>query len=144
MLSTILIAQVKEQNFEAIEQAINDNPKHIVVFIHTDWCAYCKNMENTTFKNSKIVEKLNTDFYFVSLNAEARETIHFRNREFKFIPNGKKTGVHQLALELAMIDSKISYPTLTVLNEKYEIVFQHSSFLTHKQLDRILNKLNNS
>jgi len=119
LLSNSLFAQIKEYSFESVEQAVDKDPKHIVIFIHTDWCGYCKSMENTTFKNPKIINKLNTDFYFITFNAEKQETITFRDREFKFIPNGKKLGVHQLALELGMINNTISYPILTVLNDKY-------------------------
>ncbi len=140
----MLSAQIRAKDFESIEQAIDKDPKFIIIFIHTDWCTYCKSMENTTLKNPKIVNKLNKHFYFISFNAETRETVYFRDREFRFIPNGKKSGVHQLALELSMINNTISYPTLTVLNDKYEIVFQHSSFLNAKQLNQVLEKLYNS
>lgn len=134
-------AQIQHSKFSNIEEVIINNPKNIVVFIHTEWCGYCKSMENSTFKNSSIINQLNTNFYFISLNAESKKTIKFRNRDFKFIPNGKKTGVNQLAIELAMKGNILSYPTLTVLNEKYEIIFQHASFLNAKQLNKILKKL---
>ncbi|MEW7292656.1 thioredoxin family protein [Aquimarina sp. 2304DJ70-9] len=144
IISNVLSAQIKEQDFESIEQTVDKDPKFIIIFIHTDWCMYCKSMENSTFKNPEIINKLNNDFYFISFNAENQETVFFREREFKYIPNGKKTGVHQLAIELGMINNKISYPTLTILNDKYEIVFQHSSYLNTKQLNQILEKLNDS
>lgn len=134
-------AQIEFQNFESIEDIIKEKPKPVVVFIHTDWCMYCKSMEKTTFTNEEVIRKLNTDFYFISLNAETKEVIRFGNQDFKFIPNGPKTGVHQLALELATINNKIAYPTITILNPNYDIIFQHASFLNAKQLNKVLKKV---
>lgn len=133
--------QITLQNFESLETAVKKDPRPIVVFVHTDWCMYCKSMKNTTFKNEEIVQKLNNQFYFISLNAETQKTIHFGKRDFKFIPNGHKSGVHQLALELGTINGSIAYPTLTILNSDYEIIFQHASFLNAKQMNRILKKV---
>ncbi|WP_062059706.1 thioredoxin family protein [Aquimarina longa] len=135
------IAQIKLHSFESLEYKMEIAPKPIVVFIHTDWCIYCKNMENTTLKNSHIIQKLNTNFYFISLNAESRESIIFLNNTFNFQPNGHRTGVHELAKELATVNNKIGYPTLTILNNKYEIIFQKQSFLSANQLLEILKKI---
>ncbi|PKV52297.1 MULTISPECIES: thioredoxin family protein [unclassified Aquimarina] len=134
-------AQLQIDSFESIENKMTIAPKPLVVFIHTDWCMYCKNMENTTFKNNDIIQQLNENFYFASLNGESRETIHFLNNSFRFQPNGNKTGVHQLARELATVNNQIGYPTLAILNHKYEIIFQQQSFLSAKELIKILNKL---
>ncbi|MDY8134076.1 thioredoxin family protein [Aquimarina sp. 2201CG5-10] len=134
-------AQLKIDSFESIESNMIIAPKPLVVFIHTDWCMYCKNMENTTFKNNDVIEKLNKNFYFASLNGESHKTIKFLNNSFRFQPNGNKTGVHQLARELATVNNKVAYPTLTILNTKYEIIFQQQSFLSAKDLIKVLNKL---
>ncbi|MDH7444419.1 thioredoxin family protein [Aquimarina sp. 2201CG14-23] len=136
-----IAAQLKIESFESIEDKMKIAPKPLVIFIHTDWCMYCKNMENTTFKNEDIIQRLNEKFYFASLNGESQETINFLSNSFRFQPNGNKTGVHQLAKELATVNNKTAYPTLTILNPKYEIIFQQQSFLSAKQLIKILKKL---
>lgn len=136
-----IIAQLQVHSFESIENKMIIAPRPLVVFIHTDWCIYCKNMENTTFKNNDIIQQLNENFYFASLNGESRATIHFLNKSFRFQPNGNKTGVHQLARELATVNNQIGYPTLAILNHKYEIIFQQQSFISAKEFIKILNKL---
>ncbi len=144
LVHTTLSAQIKMQKFESIEKAITKESRPIVIFIHTDWCKYCLTMENTTFKNKEIIQTLNDKFYFISFNAESKKPIHFRDYDFKFIPNGRKTGIHELAIQLGTVNGEVSYPTLTILNDKYEIIFQHSSYLSAKQLNKILEKLHNS
>jgi thioredoxin-related protein len=134
-------AQLKTYSFEEAEKLSKENPKPFVVFIHTSWCKYCKIMENSTFKNPEVIKILNTDFYFISLDAESKEDIHFNNNTFKFQPKGQKTGIHELATELATIDSQVVYPTVTILDPDFSIVFQKHSFLNAKELLIVLEKM---
>ena len=133
-------AQLKTYTFEEAEKLSKENPKPFVVFIHTSWCKYCKIMENSTFKNSEISNILNAEFYFISLDAESKDDIHFNNHQFQFIPKGQNTGIHELATALATIDSQVVYPTVTILESDFSIVFQKNSFLSNKELLVILEK----
>jgi thioredoxin-related protein len=133
-------AQLKSYTFEEAEKLSKANPKPYVVFIHTSWCQYCKMMENSTFKNAEIIAILNQDFYFIPLDAETKEDIAFNNHKFSFIPKGPNTGVHELAADLATINSQVVYPTLTILDADYSIVFQKHSFINSKGLVTILQK----
>jgi thioredoxin-related protein len=134
-------AQLKTHSFEEGEKLSEENPKPFVIFIHTSWCKYCKMMENSTFKNPEIIKILNTDFYFIALDAESKDDIHFNNTVFKFKPKGHKTGIHELATELATINSEVVYPTLTILQTDFSIIFQKHSFLNVKELLIILEKM---
>ncbi len=133
-------AQLKIYPFEEAEKLSKENPKPFVVFIHTSWCNYCKMMENSTFKNQEIITLLNDNFYFISLDAESKKNIHFNNHTFQFIPKGQNTGIHELATELATINSQVVYPTVTILKSDFSIVFQKHSFLSSKELLIILEK----
>lgn len=133
-------AQLRSYSFEEAEKLSKENPKPFVVFVHTPWCNYCKMMENSTLKNPEIIKLLNTDFYFISLDAESKEDIHFNNHTFSFKPNGQNTGIHELATELATIDSQVIYPTITILQPDFSIMFQKHSFLSSNQLLAVLEK----
>ncbi|MNE68291.1 hypothetical protein D3C87_1710120 [compost metagenome] len=98
-------------------------------------------MENSTFKNPEVINLLNNDFYFISLDAESKEEIHFNNHTFKFKPKGQNTGIHELATALATIDSEVIYPTITILESDLSILFQKHSFLNAKALLTILEKI---
>lgn len=97
-------------------------------------------MENSTFKNPEIITILNDNFYFISLDAESKDDIYFNNHTFHFKPNGQNTGIHELATALATIDSQVAYPTVTILQTDFSIVFQKHSFLSSKELLIILEK----
>ena len=133
-------AQLKVHTFEEAEKLSKENPKLFVVFIHTSWCNYCKMMENSTFKNQEIITILNDNFYFISLDAEIKKDIHFKNHRFHFIPRGQNTGIHELATALATIDSQVVYPTIAILESDLSIVFQKHSFISRKDLLAILKK----
>lgn len=134
-------AQLKVYSFEDVERLSAENPKPIVVFVHSSWCKYCKIMENITFKNSALINTLNTNFYFVSLDAESKKTITFNNRTFTFNPTGPNTGIHELAQALATIENQVAYPTITIMDANYSILFQKQSYLKAKDLISILEKI---
>lgn len=134
-------AQLKTYSFEEAEKLSKENPKPFVVFIHASWCKYCKMMENSTFKNQEIITILNNNFYFISLDAESKNDIHFNNQTFHFKPKGQNTGIHELATALATINSQVVYPTLTILQFDYSIVFQKHSLINSKEMLTILKKI---
>lgn len=133
--------QLQSSTFEVMDSLQQLQKRKIVVFIHTDWCQFCQRMKNTTFKNQEIIDKLNSDFYFIDFNAEEKRDIKFNNQNFKYQPTGNNVGVHELALQLGTINSQIVYPVLCVLNEKNEIILQYNSYLSPKDFKLLLEKL---
>ncbi|WP_231374035.1 thioredoxin family protein [Aureivirga marina] len=138
LLPLLAFSQIKTTTFEQIDSIQKTNPRNIIVFIHTDWCKYCQSMKQTTFKNKKVAQKLNNHFWFIDFNAEEKRDIEFVGHTFKFKPTGRKTGIHELAEQLGTINGKIAYPTLCILNEKYEIIFQYNQFLSEEDLLKVL------
>lgn len=134
-------SQLKNRSFEVMDSLQQIQKRKIIVFIHTDWCQFCLRMKATTFKNQEIIEKLNSNFYFIDLNAEERRDITFNNQLFRYKPSGNNVGVHELALQLGRINNQIVYPVLCVLNQKNEIIFQYNSYLSPKDFKILLQKL---
>lgn len=140
-VSTLLLSafsQLQRYSFHQIDSLQKVSKKNIVVFIHTSWCTYCQSMQNTTFEDSNIVRLLNEKFLFVDLDAEEKKDILFSGHTFKYRPTGTSTGVHELAEQLGSMDGRVSYPTLSILNPAYEIIFQHNSFLSSADLSNVL------
>ena len=77
---TFLVAQLKLIQFEQLDSLQKVERRTVVIFINTDWCNYCQAMKNTTLKNKKIVDQLNTNFYFISFNAEEKRSIYFNGK----------------------------------------------------------------
>ena len=134
-------SQLKTHTFEQAEKIAKENPKPFVVFIHTEWCKFCKMMENTTFKNNDIINQLNQNFYFISFNAEEKKDILFNGNTFQYKPKGNNSGVHELASILGDKNGTIIYPTITILNPDYSIAAQFTSYTSPKDLLQILSKI---
>lgn len=133
--------QLKSIPFEAIDSLQRIQKRKVIVFIHTDWCKYCQAMKNSTFKNKKIMEQLNNQFYFVDFHAEERRTIRFNNQTFNYKTTGNNTGINELAIQLATVNNQLAYPIICVLNSKNEILFQDTNYRNAKDFEIILTKL---
>jgi thioredoxin-related protein len=93
-------------------------PKKIFVDVYTDWCGWCKRMDKSTFVDEKVAAYLAANYYPVKLNAEQKGEIQFNGETFKFVETGNGKGIHTLAY--ALLDGKMSYPSMVYLNENYE------------------------
>ena len=54
---------------QAFGQA-GDEGLPVLVFLYTDWCTYCRQMDETTFSDPEVVSEMATDFVWLRLNAE--------------------------------------------------------------------------
>lgn len=103
---------------EAVEKSKTEKRK-IFIDVYTDWCSWCKVMDQNTFSDPKVAQLLNTYFYPVKFNAEQREDVVFNGTTFKFIPYGNR-GTHQLAA--ALLNNQLSYPTVVFLDEEFRMI----------------------
>jgi uncharacterized protein YyaL (SSP411 family) len=139
LLSRIYFSQIKNHQFEEIENLQKSRNQNIIIFIKTDWCNYCKAMENTTFKNQKVAESINQNYYFIDFDAEEKRDIDFSGKTFRYKPTGINTGIHELIETLT--EEKTTYPSLIILNPQNEIIFQYNGYLKSSELLDILNKI---
>jgi thioredoxin-related protein len=133
-------AHLTVYRFEQIDSLQQIEKRNVLVFIHTDWCRFCRAMEQTTLKNNDVVNMLNSQFYFVTLDAEEKRDILFHGKPFKYKPTGANTGIHELAVALGTINRQVSYPTVCILNADYELIFQYNQFLSAADLIKVLRK----
>ncbi len=115
---------------KAVELSQTDNnPKKIFVDVYTDWCGWCKRMDMTTFRNAEVAAYMQDKFYMVKMDAESKEPIEFQGKTFKYIPSGRK-GYHELAA--ALLQGKLSYPTVVFLDENLSMLSPVPGYQTAK------------
>ena len=102
---------VKWYTIEEAERLSKDSFRPIFIDTYTDWCGWCKKMDQETFTNPVIAEILNSNFYPVKFNAEGKEEVSFFGQTF--INDGKAGKAHQLAV--ALLRGQLSYPTVVFL-----------------------------
>lgn len=131
---------LQNHSFADLDSLMARDQRPVAVFLHAEWCKFCKNMEQTTFSDEKVIEQLNNKYYFISFDGEQKEDVTFQNHVFRYQPKGRNTGTHELAVALGTVEGELTYPTLAILNPDYEIVFQYNAFLTAKELSRVLEE----
>ncbi len=121
-----------------IQEALELNkkePRKIFIDVYTDWCGWCRKMDAVTFENPVIAKYLNEKYYPVKFNAEARDSIFFRDKTYSFVAQGAR-GYHELAVEL--MQGKMSYPTVVFLDEQLKNIQAIPGFREAPEMDRIL------
>jgi thioredoxin-related protein len=116
-----------------IEEAVALNekkPKKIIIDIYTDWCSWCKVMDQNTFSQPEIAEYLNSRYYPVKFNAESLNPINYKGKVFVNNNQGRRSP-HELAISL--LQGKMSYPSIAFMDENSQPIF----YLDENQNPRI-------
>ncbi len=126
---------VKWYTFEEAVELNSINPKKIFIDVYTDWCSWCKVMDQKTFSHPDIADYLNENYYPVKFNAESREPITFRGMVFNNKGEGRRSP-HELAA--ALLQGKMSYPSVAYLDENNQLLTSVPGYVTPAQIEPIL------
>jgi thioredoxin-related protein len=130
-------AKIKWLDFEDAVALNKKKPKKMFIDMYTDWCGWCKKMDQATFINPVIVEYMNQNYYAVKFNAERKDTVTFNGK--KYInpnPTGSRSS-HQLAQEL--LSGKMSYPSFIILDETLKKVTTIPGYRKAPEFETILH-----
>jgi len=103
-------------NWMTLEEALSEcrlRGKLILVDIYTDWCGWCKTMDEDTFQDRTVIRFINKYYYPVRFNAEAEGPVEFAGDQYQLVNAGKKE-IHTLAYKL--LEGRLSYPSFVVLD----------------------------
>src|SRR4051812_40529956 len=77
---------IKWMSITEAEKLSKDHPKKILIDVYTDWCRWCKQLDNSTYNDPAIIKYVNDNFYAVKLNAESKDKIVYQGKEYAFDP----------------------------------------------------------
>lgn len=100
---------------EAQEKASIDGKK-ILVNVYTEWCEFCKKLDDTVYPDTTVKLNMNSFYHSVRLNGESDELITF---------NGKSMTKETFARELGVR----SYPTILFIDSSGELILQINGYM---------------
>lgn len=113
-----------------------EQPKKILVDLYTEWCIWCERMEKATFMHPQIAKYINENFYPVKFDAETRETINFRGKQFSYKAQDNK-GYNMFSLYLTR--GQLSYPSVVFLDETVSNPQPIKGFQNPVVMDKLLH-----
>jgi thioredoxin-related protein len=130
-------AKIKWMDFEEASALNAKKPKKIFLDMYTDWCGWCKKMDQSTFINPVIVSYMNQHFYAVKFNAERKDTIAYKGKDY-YNPNptGQRTA-HQLAQ--VVLNGRMSYPSFAFMDEEMNMITVVPGYRKAPEFEAILN-----
>ncbi len=141
---TVYSSMAQEVKWYTFQEAIALNqkaPRKILIDVYTDWCGWCKVMDKETFQNPLIAKILSEKYYPVKFNAESKEPITFEGHTFTNEGQGNRS-THQLAV--ALLNGKLSYPSIVFMNEKNQLITAVPGFQKPDQMEPLLIYIWNS
>ena len=111
-------SKVKWISFEEAVKLQKETPKTIFIDMYTDWCGWCKKMDQATFTNPNIATYLNSNFYCVKFDAERKDTVFYKGKKYVNQGQGRRP-THQLAIEL--LKGRMSYPTIVYIDDDFNV-----------------------
>ena len=117
--------EVSAQEWTDVEKAVSlakADQKKILIDVYTDWCKWCKVMDEQTFSDSEVSSYLAQNFHLAKFNAEQKESLTFNGKVFNFTKNGRR-GYHEFAVDI--LNGQLAYPSLVVFDSnlnKLEVI----------------------
>jgi len=144
-VSPIESTNLEWHSIKDIESLKNSSNKGVIVDVYTDWCKWCKVMDDKTFSDPDMIKYLNENFHMVKFNAEEKTSLKFKGKSFDYTKGGRR-GYNALAAELCK--GKLSYPSFVVLDTELNTLKVLRGFKNADQfrgdLDRALFANNNT
>jgi thioredoxin-related protein len=111
---------------EGLAKGVKEN-KNTVVDFYTDWCHWCKVMDEQTFRDEKVAKKLKARFAMVRLNAESQsEYANFKGHKYSNMELTRAFGVS-------------GYPSLAFISPEKEVITVIPGYIPAEQFYYLLD-----
>jgi len=109
-----------------IEKGVKEN-KNIIVDFYTDWCHWCKVMDEKTFSDPKVAKELKEKFITIRINAESKtEKASFQGNEYTNV-------------ELTHAFHVTGFPSLAFISPQQEVITVIPGYIPAEQFYYLLS-----
>jgi thioredoxin-related protein len=133
-ITLLLISCDKSNHYEsqfewvAMEEAQSGSMydgKKLLINVYTDWCEYCKKMDQTVFSDSLVLASMNAFYHSVKLNADSESLVYFQQE-------------HITEKELATRLGINTYPTILFYDPAGELILQINGYMPTEDFNKML------
>lgn len=116
--------KINWMTFEEAEKAMKKKPKKVFVDVYTEWCGWCKRLDQATFADKRVADYMNDNYYAIKFDAQHPEPIKLGGKKYanprfdKSKPKRARNATHELAVKY----KARSYPTVLFLDEKLDLI----------------------
>jgi len=111
---------------DGLEKAAKEN-KNMIVDFYTDWCHWCKVMDEKTFHNKDVAKKLSERFVTVRIDAEnPNKKVSFKGHTFS-------------NMELTRAFRVTGFPSLAFISPEHEVITVMPGYIPADQFLYILD-----
>ena len=126
-------------SFEQLEDSLAVQPKKVFIDFYTDWCVYCRKMDQVVFTKPEVVAAFNEKYYAVRFDAETDSVVNFGGREFiNDQLEQSRNPLHQIAQLLALREGQFTAPTMIILDEDFKVTARYFEYMSSNRLLRAL------
>lgn len=104
---------------EQVESLQLKEKRPVLVFVSSSWCIHCKKMKQTVFKDTEIIKLLNTKYYLIFIEADAKNPLYFQNKKYEFKPNGITVGYNEI-VNVLFENEQITFPSFLIYNSEWK------------------------
>ena len=119
-------SKIKWSSFNEGMKMAKSSKKVMFIDFYTDWCTYCKKLDNETYSDEKVSKYLNEKFIPVKVNAESMDKVNFRGKVYT-------------ERDLALAFGVQSYPFMFSMENEQNALGSLPGFLNAEKLYPIIN-----
>ena len=124
-------------SLDELQEKQKIEPRKVIVDLYTQWCGWCKKMDQSTFADSNIASLITESYYAVRFDAESKEEVQFMENEYHYVKKYGRGGYHQLAA--ALTEGQLSFPTLIFMDESMNVIQAIRGYQGPERFQKILS-----
>ncbi len=129
-----LAAEINWKSFEDLNNKGNKNKK-VMIFIYTDWCKWCRELNQTSFSDPDLTSFVNKNYFPIKFNGEKDESVEFKGQTYKLKKEDEKV-FHQFTEQFNKGD--IAYPAIVFLDEDLKVIQTIKGFRKKEEMFNVL------
>lgn len=120
-------------NLKELAPKMNSESKPVLMDLYTNWCYWCKVMDKKTYTNSKVIAYVNEHFYAVKFDAESKEVVEWKNKQYTYNEAYK---INDFAMYIT--SGQPGFPTTVIFPDEKSEPVAVSGYMEPKEIEPIL------